>query len=283
MIHELYTNTNTISTSPHPRRPWRSSVISSSKAARCTCATDKAVRLCSWPRMADSATMSSCCDSLERICIRTSGQQLNCWLDGGLKSGDRRVSISSCSDCIAFSTSLYTSTPYAHSHAIPDTNSILLLCSALLSIYLFYSALSPILLSIPLYYLYTTSDHKCRIYVKKTASWTCIRCSFFIIHSGVPFRFCSTESSPSSLLAPLSSSIALSQSGHSAPRRRPPPRLHSPTWTGLWTLCLCSPWCILFSVLCSLSLSLSLSTSCHSPVCRLPPVLRFPDPLPAGS
>ena len=44
--------------------------------------------------------MSSCCDSLERICIRTSGQQLNCWLDGGLKSGDRRVSISSCSDCI---------------------------------------------------------------------------------------------------------------------------------------------------------------------------------------
>lgn len=28
--------------------------------------------------------------------------------------------------------------------------------------------------------IYNTSDHKCRIYVKKTASWTCTRSSFLL-------------------------------------------------------------------------------------------------------
>lgn len=149
MIHELYTNTNTISTSPHPRRPWRSSVISSSKAARCTCATDKAVRLCSWPRMADSATMSSCCDSLERICIRTSGQQLNCWLDGGLKSGDRRVSISSCSDCILLFLPHCIPLLRMLTHMLYQIP-IAYYCSALLCYLSIYSTL----LSLLYYYLY---------------------------------------------------------------------------------------------------------------------------------
>ena len=228
--------------------------------------------------------MSSCCDSLERICIRTSGQQLNCWLDGGLKSGDRQASKSSCSDHCFFYLIVYLCIPmllyffmlYQYHY------NILLFCSIpFLYCPLFYTTAiyTTLYTTLSIYYLGPQMPH-----LRKENRQLDVHSLFIFSYSfSSPFRFCSTASSSSSLLAPLSSSIALSQSGQFCPSP-PPPTATSPglrsgrSVSGLWI----DSSSVLFWPLFAVCLSPG-----RFPATLLPVDWRLssasPTPLPAGS
>ena len=270
MIHKLYTNVN--STSPHPRPPWRCFGISSSKVARCICATVRAVHHCSWRRMGDSASMSSCCDSQEHICIRTSGQQLNCWQDGGLKSGDRRVL--SCR-CIAFFHLLYTSECYVLEH----TPLYYYHCSILSPLY--YTTLLSALSILPIHHsihsTYTILYYYCYIlgpqmpHLRKENRQLDVH-SFFILLFNSGIFFFSLFFLFSLSISPFSSSIALFPLPAILPLAAASHRCDFTRLHSLWTLSRHTLWRILFSVFFSLSLSfsylvyfLSLRSICHIP------------------
>lgn len=175
-------------------------------------------------------------------------------------------------------------------------SSILLYTTTIALYFLLYTILHYSLLS--LYYPYTilytlpipfytttaiSSDHKCRIYVKKTASWTCIRSSFYysiqefssflfsfsslsLFHHFrpplhyFPFRlFCPSPPHPTA-----ATSLDFILSGHSLD-----------TLSGAFSS---------LSSFLSLSLSHILSISCLSGLSVIsPPLPRYPPPLPAGS